>query len=139
MKILIINGVNLNMLGRRDRSIYGDLTLKELNFAVKKYAATKKAKTEFFFSNSESEIVSKLQKTNADGVILNAGAYSHYSYAIRDCIESIGRPVIEVHLSDIENREDFRKIRIFDGVVKTCFYGEKEKSYFKAVDYLCAL
>jgi len=139
MKILIINGVNLNMLGRRDRSIYGDLTLKELNFAVKKYAATKNAKTEFFFSNSESEIVSKLQKTRADGVILNAGAYSHYSYAIRDCIESIAKPVIEVHLSDIENREDFRKIRIFDGVVKTCFYGEKEKSYFKAVDYLCAL
>ncbi|HRX13852.1 MAG TPA: type II 3-dehydroquinate dehydratase [Eubacteriales bacterium] len=139
MKILIINGVNLNMLGRRDRAIYGDLTLKELNFAVKKYASAKQAKTEFFFSNSESEIVSKLQKTHADGVILNAGAYSHYSYAIRDCIESINKPVIEVHLSDIENREDFRKIRVFDGVVKKCFYGEKEKSYFKAVDYLCGL
>lgn len=139
MKILIINGVNLNMLGRRDPIIYGDLTLKELNFTVKKYAATKNAKTEFFFSNSESQIVSKLQKTHADGVILNAGAYSHYSYAIRDCIECIGKAVVEVHLSDIENREDFRKIRVFDGVVKACFYGEKEKSYFKAVDYLCGL
>ncbi|HPG92388.1 MAG TPA: type II 3-dehydroquinate dehydratase [Clostridia bacterium] len=139
MKILIINGVNLNMLGRRDRSIYGEMTLKELNFAVKKYAASKKVKTSFFFSNSESEIVKKLQNTNADGVILNAGAYSHYSYAIRDCIECISKPVIEVHLSDISKREDFRKIRVFDGVVAQCYFGEKEKSYFRAVDYLCGL
>lgn len=136
MKILVINGVNLNMLGKRDQNHYGSMTLDELNARVKAYAENKGIETEFYFSNCEGEIVTKLQKTDADGVVLNAGAYTHYSYAIRDCIECIKPMVVEAHLSDITSREPFRKIRAFDGVVGGCFYGEKEISYFKAVDFL---
>lgn len=136
MKILIVNGANLNMLGLRAREHYGALTLDELNAAVAAYAAEKGVRTQFFFSNSEGELITALQKTDADAVILNAGAYSHYSYALRDCVECIPRPVVEVHLSDITNREAFRKTRVLEGVAAACFYGEKELSYKKAVDFI---
>ncbi len=137
MKILVVNGPNLNMLGRRDPNHYGPLTLDELNNAVRGYARAKGAETEFFFSNCEGELITELQNSRADGIILNAGAYSHYSYALRDCVEILPQPVVEVHLSDISKREDWRKTRVLDGVARACFFGEKEKSYFHAVDFLC--
>lgn len=122
------------MLGKRDKTLYGSLTLKEINAAVEAYAQEKGIKTEFFQSNCEGEIIDALHNAKADGIILNAGAYSHYSYAIRDAVEC-APAAVEVHLSDITKREDFRKIRVLEGVVKACFMGKKEKSYFEAVDY----
>lgn len=136
LKILVINGVNLNMLGRRDLVHYGKLTLDELNGEVDKYARSVGVQAEFFTTNSESEIIDKMQSTSADGIVLNAGAYTHYSYAIRDCIECISQPVVEAHLSDVNNREAFRKTRVFADVVAGFYCGEKQFSYFKAIDKL---
>ena len=138
MKILVINGVNMDMLGKRDKNVYGQLTLKQLNAKVRRYAAQKGAKAVFFQSGSEDKLCRKICKNTADAVILHAGAYSHYSYALRDAVECCGKPVAEAHLSDISNREDFRKTRVLDGVVVAAFWGEKEASYFKAVDRLIA-
>jgi 3-dehydroquinate dehydratase-2 len=137
MRILIINGPNLNMLGRRNKEHYGTFTLDELCSAVDNYATQKGFIAEFFFSNHEGEILDKIQSTDADGIIINPGALSHYSYSLRDCVECVDIPVVEVHLSDIYSRESFRSVRVLDGMVKKCFYGEKINSYYKAVDYLC--
>lgn len=136
MKILIINGPNLHMLGKRNPSHYGASTLRQLNRDVATYAKLKKCKTQFFQSNCEGKLISQITKTKCDAIILNAGAYSHTSYALRDAIECAGKPVVEVHLSDVSNREDFRKKRVFDGVVKGYFYGKKTKSYLEAIDFL---
>lgn len=95
MKILLLNGVNLNMLGRRDPRFYGTITLPELEFAVEEYAEKYDIDVVCKQSNYEGELVEILQKTECDGVIFNAGAYSHYSYALRDCIECINVPVVE--------------------------------------------
>lgn len=110
MKILIINGPNLNMLGARDVNLYGALTLKQLNQKIEKYAKERYGvKCQFYFSNFEGDILELLQRTNADKVIINPGALSHYSYALRDCIECIKVDVVEVHLSNIYEREDLEK------------------------------
>lgn len=124
------------MLGKRDQTHYGALTLNELCAQVKNYAAARGAEVRFFQSNCEGEIINALHAAKEEGIILNAGAYTHYSYAIRDAVECLSVPVVEVHLSDIYSREDFRKVRVLEGVVKACFVGKKEKSYFEAVDFL---
>lgn len=136
MKILLLNGVNLNMLGRRDPRFYGTITLPELEFAVEKYAEKYDIDVVCKQSNYEGELVEILQKTECDGVIFNAGAYSHYSYALRDCIECINVPVVETHLSDIYNREEFRHVDVLADVCAARFYGKGVQSYFDAVDYL---
>ncbi len=138
MKLLIVNGVNLNMLGKRDSAHYGTFTLTQLNREIRKYARGKGIKTAFVQSNCEGRLVGYLQKCKADGVILNAGAYTHYSYALRDCIADMKVEVVEVHLSDIYNREEFRKTDVLRDVVSKVYYGEKQYSYFKAVDYFAA-
>lgn len=141
MKILVINGVNLNMLGKRDTSHYGSLTLPKLN---KKIADTFKnvpIRLDFMQTNHEGEIVEVLQRAagNYQAVVLNAGAYTHYSYAIRDAVECAGLPVTEVHLSDIFAREEFRKISVIEEVCCAKFYGKKEDSYIEAINYLINL
>lgn len=136
MRLLVINGANLNMLGKRNQTFYGALTLNELCAQIKDYAAARGAEVRFFQSNCEGEIINALHAATQEGIILNAGAYSHYSYAIRDAVECLNIPVVETHLSDIYSREDFRKARVLEGAVKACFFGKKEKSYFEAVDFL---
>ena len=136
MKILVINGPNLDMLGKRDPSHYGSLTLNQLNKQVAFYAKQKGAKTNFFQSNCEGAIITAITHTKCDAIILNAGAYSHTSYAIRDAIECCGKFVVEVHLSDVSSREDFRKIRVFEQVTKGYFYGKQKQSYFDALDFI---
>ena len=107
MKILVLNGPNLNMLGTREPDIYGSRSLSDINDAlVKRFSG--RAELEFFQSNSEGGIIDKLQSADADGVVLNAGAYTHYSYAIHDAIKSVACPVVEVHMSNIHKREEFR-------------------------------
>lgn len=136
MKILLLNGVNLNMLGRRDPRFYGTITLPELEFAVEEYAEKYDIDVVCKQSNYEGELVEILQKTECDVVIFNAGAYSHYSYALRDCIECINVPVVETHLSDIYKREEFRHTDVLADVCAARFYGKGVQSYFDAVDYI---
>lgn len=108
MKILILNGPNLNMLGKREPEIYGKETLQDLENILNNEASNLNCTLEFFQSNHEGEIIDKIQQTDANGILLNAGAYTHTSIAIRDAISSVKKPVIEIHLSNIHSRDEFR-------------------------------
>lgn len=135
MKLLLLNGVNMNMLGKRDVNLYGSDTLVQLQKKVVAYAKSKGIKVICKHSNCEGKLVNALQKTRCDGVIFNAGAYSHYSYALRDAIESISVPVVDVHMSNIFEREDFRHTDVLQDVCKAQFVGKGLDSYFDAVDF----
>ncbi len=110
MKILVIHGPNLNLLGTREQTVYGKVTLEEIEGTLQKLAVAEKVELEFFQSNHEGEIVTKLQEGDKDcnAVIINPAAFTHTSVAIRDAIAAISIPVIEVHLSNIAAREEFR-------------------------------
>ncbi len=136
MKILLLNGVNMNMLGRRDPKLYGTQTLAQLEKQVVSYARSKGAKVVCRQSNCEGKLVEILQRTDCDAAIFNAGAYSHYSYALRDCIECIPLPVVEVHLTDVNAREEFRRTDVLADVCAARFYGKGVRSYLDAVDFL---
>ncbi len=138
MKILLLNGVNLNMLGRRDPKFYGTDTLSQLEDKVVSYASQRGATVQCRQSNCEGELVNILQQTDCDAVIFNAGAYSHYSYALRDCIECISVPVAEVHMSDVDNREQFRRNDVLADVCVARFTGKGTRSYLDAVDFFTA-
>ncbi len=111
MKILVINGPNLNMLGIREPEIYGRKTLADIEENIKSLANAHNIEVEFFQSNHEGAIVDKIQDAyfNFDGILINPAAYTHTSIAIADAISAVGLPTVEVHLSDINSREDFRK------------------------------
>ena len=134
MKILIINGPNLNMLGKREIVFYGDKTLAEINNEISVYAQSVDIDVEFFQSNCEGEIIDAVHSCDADGIILNAGAYSHYSYAIRDAISSVQIPVVEVHMSNIYSREEFRKTSVISEVCSGSICGFGLNSYLLALD-----
>jgi 3-dehydroquinate dehydratase-2 len=109
-KLLVINGPNLNMLGNRDSNTYGTLTLEQINKEIRKEAAGLSVKVDFYQSNIEGELVTRIQKAHGEysGIIINPGAYGHYSLAIRDALEDVKLPCIEVHISNIYAREEFR-------------------------------
>lgn len=136
IKILVLNGPNLNFLGIREPSVYGAETLDDINEYIDKYAAEQGVECYFFQSNSEGELIDAIQSVyyDFDGCILNAGAYTHYSYAIRDAITSIGKPVIEVHMSDIYKREEFRHVSVIKDVCRESVLGHGKDSYIMAVD-----
>lgn len=134
MKILFLNGVNLNMTGRREKGVYGTETLADINGQLSEFVHARGAECEFFQSNSEGEICTKLQTTDADGVVLNAGAFTHYSYAIRDAIASVSVPVVEVHMSNVHAREAFRHDSVISEVCKGCILGFGKQSYFLAAE-----
>ncbi len=136
MKILLLNGVNMNMLGKRDHTLYGNDTLPMLEQKVQAYAKTLGAEVVCAQSNIEGELVNILQQTVCDAVVFNAGAYSHYSYALRDCIECVSVPVVEVHMSDIYKRESFRHTDVIAEVCKATFLGKGIQSYLDAVDFI---
>lgn len=131
MKILIIHGPNLNMLGKREPEIYGATTLGEINTALSTKAKELGAEVSFFQSNSEGEIVSSIQDSMSefDGIVINPGAYTHTSVAIRDAILSSGLPVVEVHISNIYKREDFRQKSFISGVALGVISGFGVNSY----------
>ena len=134
-KVLIINGPNLNMLGIREKSIYGADTLDSINAEIKAYGSELNIECDFFQSNCEGEIITKIHSVLAeyDGCIINAGAYTHYSYAIRDAIACINKPFIEVHMSDVMAREEFRHISVIREVCKDVIAGFGKKSYTMAL------
>lgn len=130
MKLLFINGVNLNMTGKRQKEVYGMQTLDEINAEIA--AHFKGDECEFYQSNIEGEICTKLQTADCDGIILNAGAFTHYSYAIRDAIAAIEIPVIEVHMSNVHAREEFRHTSVISAVCKGVVVGFGKNSYILA-------
>lgn len=139
-KILVIHGPNLNLLGTREKKIYGHLTLEEINQAIKKEAKELKISVEIIQSNSETQIVEAIQKARKmDGIIINPGAYTHYSISIRDAISAIEAPVIEVHLSNIYAREEFRHTSVIAPVVKGQISGLGLNSYLLALAGLAEL
>ena len=133
MKILVLNGPNLNMTGIRKKDVYGAETLDDINAQLKAYG-------EFYQSNHEGDIIDLIHKSKDeyDGVIINAGAYTHYSYAIRDAIEAVSdyTPFVEVHMSDIHKREDFRKISVITPVCVKQICGFGKDSYKMGIDLL---
>lgn len=142
MRILVIHGPNLNMLGKREPEIYGSSTLDDVNARLGKEAKDLGAKVEFFQSNSEGEIVGRIQAAmdSTDGILMNPGAYTHTSVAIRDAILSAGLPVVEAHMSNIYKREDFRQKSYVSGVALGVISGFGAESYSLGlrglVDYL---
>ena len=145
-RILVINGPNLNLLGKRRVKIYGRKSYNDLcdyidAYCLRNYGNHTKhshVSIEYFQSNSEGEIINKLHASESrfDAVVLNAAAYTHYSYAIRDAIESIEIPVAEVHLTDLDERENFRKSSVIRSVCAFNVQGHGFLSYSKAIDKL---
>ncbi|HRO74673.1 MAG TPA: type II 3-dehydroquinate dehydratase [Crocinitomicaceae bacterium] len=131
MKLLIINGSNLNLLGKREPETYGNRSFEDYFQQLKAEFPT--VELEYFQSNIEGELINKMQQTNADGIVLNAGGYTHTSVSIRDCIAAIATPVVEVHISNISAREEFRHTSLISPVAKGCIFGFGLKSYHLAI------
>ena len=133
-KVLIIHGPNLHLLGRRETNIYGKLTLKNLNQGLERLAKINNLSIEICQSNAEGEIVEKITKTDYNFLIINPAAYTHTSVAIRDAILAVNKPTIEVHLSNIYKREEFRKISLISDIVMGSISGLGQWSYFLALE-----
>ena len=140
-KILVIHGPNLNLLGEREPGVYGSESIESLNSSIIERAKANGLECEVFQSNHEGEIIDKLHaaRKEFDGVIINAGAYTHYSYAIRDAIAAIKIPVIEVHISNIDSREEFRSNSVIAPVCKGSICGFGFLSYYLAVQAMSEL
>ena len=138
MKFLIINGPNLNLLGRREPDIYGYESLQDIEKWLNNRLGQNDDSIEWFQSNHEGEIIDRLHSSidRTDGIIINLGALTHYSYAVRDAISSINIPTVEVHLSDIKNREEFRKLSVIKDVCLTQISGIGKEGYLKALKAL---
>ena len=138
MNILVINGPHLNLLGKREPEIYGHETLEELMMWLETSAESVNINFKFCQSNHEGEIIDIIQDEQLwyDGIIINPGAFAHYSYAIRDAISSVNKPTIEVHLSDIQNRESFRKELVISDVCEKTISGIGKKAYLDALQYI---
>lgn len=134
-KILVIHGPNLNLLGEREPGVYGSTSFDELNAQISERAEKLGLAVEIFQSNHEGAIIDRLHaaRKDFDGVIINAGAYTHYSYAIRDAIHDIHIPVIEVHISNVQAREEFRSKSVISPVCKGTIAGFGINSYFLAL------
>ena len=138
MKILVINGPNLNMLGIREPDIYGKTTYKDLCGFIEKHCKEKNVHVEFYQSNHEGDLVDKIHSAynNFDGIVINPGAYTHTSIALLDAVKAVGVPTVEVHISDVDSREEFRKISYIRLACKTTISGRGIKGYTDAIDYL---
>lgn len=136
MKILVLHGVNLNMFGKRDTAVYGNATLAQIDDTLRALGRELKAEVECFQTNGEKEMVERIHRAHADGtaaVVINPGAWTHYNYAIRDALEILEVPVIEVHMSDIHKREEFRRHSVLEGVAREQIAGLGVESYLKGL------
>lgn len=139
MKILVINGPNLNFLGIREKSVYGNQDYDYLLQMIAKKAEETGSKIEVFQSNHEGAIIDRIQDSYFDGtegIVINPGAYTHYSYAIRDALASIVVPKVEIHISDITKREEFRKVSVTAEVCDKQIYGQGLDGYLQAIDFV---
>jgi 3-dehydroquinate dehydratase II len=136
-RVEVLHGVNFDMLGRRDREIYGDFSLTELEVRIKRFARDLRLETRFFQTNAEGEFVEHLHRLPeiADAAIVNAGAWTHYSWAIRDALDLTDIPTVEVHLSDISRREKWRRTSVFEGLdlIVGQIYGKGPEGYREAL------
>ncbi|MBR2037639.1 MAG: type II 3-dehydroquinate dehydratase [Lachnospiraceae bacterium] len=141
MKILVINGPNLNFLGIRERSVYGNQDYEYLKNMIADKGKEIGADIEVFQSNYEGGIIDRIQTSYFDGteaIVINPGAYTHYSYAIRDALASIVVPKVEIHISDITKREAFRQVSVTKEVCDYQIYGRGLQGYLDAIDYCLA-
>jgi 3-dehydroquinate dehydratase II len=141
IKILLVHGPNLNMLGRREPEVYGTLTLDDINIRMKRIADESGAELRIVQSNSEGTLVDAIQEAAgwADGIVINPGAYTHYSLAIRDALTAVRIPAVEVHLSNIYAREEFRSQSVISAVAVGCIAGLGWRSYACALQALIDL
>jgi 3-dehydroquinate dehydratase-2 len=139
-RVAVLHGVNLSALDRRPAEHYGALTFTELEHRIARFARELQLETIFFHTNHEGEFVEELQKAPdfADGLLLNPGAWTHYSWAIRDALEIAGLPAVEVHLSDVMTREEFRRVSVLEGVVVGKVYGQGVEGYRAGLEQLKA-
>ena len=137
MKLFIINGPNLNMLGIREPEIYGNLTLQDIESKINLYCAKNQIDVEFYQSNHEEKIVDIIQSAykKADGIIINPAAYTHTSVAILDALKAVDVDTVEVHLSDVDEREDFRKFSYVSLFAKKVIKGKGADGYIEAIDF----
>lgn len=138
MRVLVLHGPNLNLLGRREPQVYGSLTLEEVNARIEEYARRLGVEVRFAQSNVEGELVNEIQGALAwaDGIVLNPGGYTHTSVAIRDAVAAVGIPTVEVHLSNPAAREDFRQVDLVGGACRGVIAGFGWRSYALALEAL---
>ena len=138
-KVLVIHGPNLNLLGEREPGVYGGTSFSELNQMLMDHAEQLGMECEIFQSNHEGAIIDRIQDAYFDGtegIVINPGAYTHYSYAIHDALASVTMPKVEIHISDITNREEFRKVSVTAPACDKQIYGHGLPGYLEAVDFL---
>ena len=138
MKILVINGPNLNMLGIREPYIYGRVTYTDLCDMILEYALKKNIEVELYQSNHEGDLVDRIQEAygKIDGIVINPGAYTHTSVAILDALKAVAIPAVEVHISDVDAREEFRQISYIRSYCKATISGRGVQGYLDAIDLL---
>ena len=138
MRVLVLNGVNLNILGRRDPAIYGGLTIAELEGRIYEWGRNLELTVQCRQTNNEGEFIKWCHDAhdNTDGMVVNPGAWTHYAWSIRDALESLRIPVIEVHLSNVDEREDWRRHSVIRDLVVTRFVGRGPDGYRLALEYL---
>lgn len=138
MKILVINGPNINMLGIREPEHYGKETYADLTQKISDYCGEKNIDVKIYQSNHEGDLVDEIQKAygNTDGIVINPGAYTHTSIAILDAVKSVNIPTVEVHISKVEEREDFRQISYIRLACVKTITGHGTDGYLEAIDYL---
>jgi 3-dehydroquinate dehydratase-2 len=137
-RVEVLHGVNLDMLGKRDQEHYGTLTLVELEVRIRHWARQLGLETSFFHTNSEGEFVERLHQVAelADALLLNPGAWTHYSYAIRDALEIAAKPAVEVHLSNVDEREEWRRHSVLGDLVLDRVAGEGADGYRRALELI---
>jgi len=138
LRILVINGPNLNLLGEREVAVYGSRSLDEINMDIAARAREMHVQVVFFQSNHEGDLIDRIhaERKEADGIIINPGALTHYSYSLRDALEAVDPPAVEVHISDIDSREEFRRVSVIRPVVWKTIMGKGPQGYISALESL---
>ncbi len=134
-RILVVNGPNLNLLGERDRGHYGSMTLEEINSDISSLARELSVEVAFFQSNHEGDLIDTIhaERKRCQGIVINPGALTHYSYSLRDALEAVAIPVVEVHLSDIYSREEWRRHSVIEPVALFSVVGKGPAGYLEAL------
>ena len=138
MRVLLLNGPNLGTLGRRQPEIYGTMTLAEIVEAAREHADAAGATLDDFQSNHEGALIDRLERMDFDAVVINPGAFAHTSYALHDALLGCGRPVIEVHISDVTKREPWRRVSVIEPATRGRVVGKGWRGYLEALDLLLA-